>query len=101
MAVNNLFAKAKINLVKPEEGGKEEIDFQENDTRALISKLSKINGKLGEFEYIIEKFISTRCGGQAINDKKFCSIVASMKSNAHIIRHLFDDNHKPSKNSSL
>lgn len=97
MAVNNLFAKAKVNLVKPEENGNVDSDFQDNDTKSLISKLNKINGKLTEYKYVTEKFISAKGGTQVANDKKFFTILANMKGNAHIIKHMIEDGNKTAK----
>lgn len=99
MAVNNLYTKAKVNLVKPEENMKPDLDFQDNDTKALLTKLNKINGKLTEFKYVTEKFISGKGGTQVANDKKFYTLMANIKGNAHIIKQMIEDTNRVSKNS--
>lgn len=99
MAVNNLFTKSKVNLLKPDEPSNIDSDFQDNDTKTLISKINKINGKLNEFKFMNEKFFSAKGGAQIPYDKKYHALISKLKNNPHFIHNAMEDNGKIIKNS--
>ena len=100
MAVNNLFGKAKCNMVKKdseEEGNTVQTSGREDSTKVVLAKLNKINSRLQEFKFVTERFNTLRKDKKIANDKKMISVLSNMKGNAHIIGQMMENGGKTGK----